>query len=484
MPKTGRNDPCPCGSGKKFKKCCLHKAARNVTAGGWLKLRQTEGELVHALLAHSVRHYGPTAMAEAWDEFSLWEDVPMDAGAQPEVETSFLPWFVFNWLPDDAEAEAAGHRPEMPIARHYLMTRGERVGALERRFIETISAEPYSFFVVTAVVPGQSLSLQDVLLGRKVDVHERQASTTLRRGSIIFSRIVSLDGDAIMVGCAPIAIPPRYLRDLHEVRDHMTEVSGALDRKTLFEHDIEIRELYYEFRDLMLNPVPPQLANTDGDPLEPTTLYYALHCSPDEALEALASLSPGDDAEALRRDAELDDQGQVRSVRVHWSKKGNAKHGAWEYTTLGVIQIHADKLTVVVNSRERAEAIKRKITRRLGRRATFQRAEVQSAESLWEAAAAGTEGDAGEDIREATRALEATPEVQAKLRELAAEHWSNWLDTPLPALEGETPREATQSAAGRERLEAVLLEFEWQSEAQQQPFTPDVAALRRELGLK
>ena len=24
-PKTGRNDPCPCGSGKKYKKCCLIK---------------------------------------------------------------------------------------------------------------------------------------------------------------------------------------------------------------------------------------------------------------------------------------------------------------------------------------------------------------------------------------------------------------------------------------------------------------------------
>jgi hypothetical protein len=24
-PKIGRNDPCPCGSGKKFKKCCLEK---------------------------------------------------------------------------------------------------------------------------------------------------------------------------------------------------------------------------------------------------------------------------------------------------------------------------------------------------------------------------------------------------------------------------------------------------------------------------
>lgn len=26
-PDTGRNDPCPCGSGKKYKKCCLEKAA-------------------------------------------------------------------------------------------------------------------------------------------------------------------------------------------------------------------------------------------------------------------------------------------------------------------------------------------------------------------------------------------------------------------------------------------------------------------------
>ena len=29
-PKVGRNDPCPCGSGKKFKKCC---AANDAPAG-------------------------------------------------------------------------------------------------------------------------------------------------------------------------------------------------------------------------------------------------------------------------------------------------------------------------------------------------------------------------------------------------------------------------------------------------------------------
>jgi SWIM/SEC-C metal-binding protein len=25
-PKIGRNDPCPCGTGKKFKKCCFGRA--------------------------------------------------------------------------------------------------------------------------------------------------------------------------------------------------------------------------------------------------------------------------------------------------------------------------------------------------------------------------------------------------------------------------------------------------------------------------
>jgi hypothetical protein len=28
--KIGRNDPCPCGSGKKHKKCCLRKGASEV----------------------------------------------------------------------------------------------------------------------------------------------------------------------------------------------------------------------------------------------------------------------------------------------------------------------------------------------------------------------------------------------------------------------------------------------------------------------
>jgi len=33
--KVGRNDPCECGSGKKFKNCCEGKAQK-LSAAGWL----------------------------------------------------------------------------------------------------------------------------------------------------------------------------------------------------------------------------------------------------------------------------------------------------------------------------------------------------------------------------------------------------------------------------------------------------------------
>src|SRR5687767_3392548 len=59
MNKPGRNDPCPCGSGKKYKKCCLlkHEAAlpRRASAGAsnhfTAELRPELDDAVDALLA-------------------------------------------------------------------------------------------------------------------------------------------------------------------------------------------------------------------------------------------------------------------------------------------------------------------------------------------------------------------------------------------------------------------------------------------------
>ncbi len=482
MTKTGRNEPCPCGSGKKYKRCCLPKETAPVASLGWQRLRRTEGELVQALLKHADRHYGPSAVAEAWDEFTLHAEVPMDPDAEPEMETAFIPWFVFNWIPDNTGVEEAEHFPEMQVALHYLEREGSRIDRLRRLFIEEACAQPYSFFVVRGVDPGEGMTLRDLLLRREVYVHERQASSMLTEGSIIFARVVDVDGIAIMVGLAPTVIPTVYLTEFIDMREELEERVERIDRELILENDYEFRNVYYDIREQLRDPVPPELHNTDGDRLQFTTLHYALECTPAEALDALATLALVEGTAELTDGARFDAQGGLVAVDFTWLKKGNSRNPGWENTALGAIAIDGDSMTIEVNSQERAETAKSEVTRRLGKRARFLRAVIQSPEKMLESAASGGPGAAPGPPGPSSEELAALPEVQEKIREMAERHWKEWVDTPLPALKGQTPREAAKNASGRERLEALFMQF-GQYAASPRPFDPDLAALRRELGL-
>lgn len=45
MTKAGRNDPCPCGSGKKFKKCCDVSKQRKTISASVISSGNTVGKL-------------------------------------------------------------------------------------------------------------------------------------------------------------------------------------------------------------------------------------------------------------------------------------------------------------------------------------------------------------------------------------------------------------------------------------------------------
>ena len=77
----------------------------------------------------------------------------------------------------------------------------------------------------------------------------------------------------------------------------------------------------------------------------------------------------------------------------------------------------------------------------------------------------------------------AVPEIQQSLKEMAEKHWKEWQKTPIPALRGQTPREAVKTPLGRERLEALLFEFEQYSDSPQL-FSPDIEAIRKSLGME
>ncbi len=446
-------------------------------------MRRTEGKLVPVLLKYAEKCYGPEAIFEAWDEFSLWNEVPFDIELQPEIDTAFIPWFLFNWIPDNGEVDKAEYYPEMQIAKHYLENKGRQLDSFERHFISEICSRPYSFFMVTGVEPGEKMTLRDIMLDQEITVHERQGSSSLKNGSVLYARTLTMNDNSIMVGCAPTVIPPTYVNEIIDFREDMKEKYHHYDQQLLLDYDIEARGIYYDIRKVLYNPVLPKLQNTDGDPMRLTKLYYVLECTPLEALDALATLSLAENANELIATGDFDSQGNLTSIEFPWLKKGNKQHKDWNNTVMGNIVIDKDKLTVDINSADRSEEIKRIVMRRLGKRAVFRNASIQSVEKIMEELANKPAGS-GENIdNQENEDLMAMPEVQEKLMEMSKQHWVEWLDTPIPVLRNQTPHDAAKSKTGRERLNALLFDFEQRADSSQ-PFKPDIPALRKSLGIE
>lgn len=455
----------------------------------WQKMRRVEGELLPILLDHASKYYGTEAIEEAWDEFSLWDDIPMDPENNPDFETTFIPWLLYNWVPDNLEKEPADYLPESTIAQHYVQNKSARVDTFQRRFIEAACSRPYSFYLVKEFIPGHNITLKDLLLNHEVTVQERTASTSLDPGTLIFCRIVTLDGDSIILGLGTTPIPSHFLDLIVEQRQLMAEnnlpqsaqSSGqvpTLSIELLHEYDIELRQLYFDISIEVWKPPIPSLQNTDGDELAPTKLFYTLNCTPREALKALASLAT-EPAEDLLQHGVFDSEGTLISIEFSWLKKGNSRNSGWKNTVLGEIHINQHSLTIDVNSKERAEAIKRKISYRLGQLAVFSHAVIESLEKMMAENHGKQTPDSDLAIQQHNE-LMALPEVQEHLRKITQQHWKDWLDTALPALKGQTPRQASKTPLGRERLKVLLLDFEERS-GRDPILNPDISELRRQL---
>ena len=364
MTKVGRNDPCPCGSGKKHKKCCLVNVSSAVVDLTWQKMRRTEGGLIPLLMDYAIEQFSPDIVIEGWDSFNNYRDVELydehNDEAPLEFETIFLPWFLFNWVADgldDSDMDFKGQ----PLAILYLEEKNSLLDSFQQRFIKAACSEHYSFFVVTDTVPGQSLILKDLIANRTFSVHERQGSETINIGSIVYTRIMTMNDSSIMLGCAPIIIPANYHSYFIDLRDNWKSAIKTLGDDFLYENDEDIREIYHEINEQLNNQAPPKLVNTEGDDLEFVQLHYQLSCSPKEAFDALRSLATAINEDGLLEDGVFDKQGGLKSIKVPWMEKTGAEKVKGQTTVKGDLNISPNKLTIDVNSHNRADVIKRKI---------------------------------------------------------------------------------------------------------------------------
>jgi hypothetical protein len=429
-------------------------------------------------MQYTAETWGEPLLAHAWEDFWNYDDVPEDMVETPEFHPMFIPWLVLGFVPDPEAEDLDPDWPLQTIGLEWLASRPANVSDLDRVYVETACRSPLSVFAVEQAMPGRSLDIKDVLTGARFHVLEQGASQTMRPGQLLFTRVVTVEGTSVMFGAAPFIVPPHWHTRIIDWRERVFR-RQLMTRQDLADFDIEIRDLYFDIAAQILNPAPPQLQNTDGDAVALTTLTYTLKTTVADAFEKLAPLSHvhGDD---FVDEIEHDASGAVTSARMSWVKSGNRKLKDWDNTILGTLQLDAGLMVAEVNSTRRATRLKREIAKRLGGAAVLTDTAVVDPSELLGKGPRSPEARSPDSRVE----VEESEELRAIVEEFTRRHWESWLDTRVPALGNRTPRQAARSAAGRERLEALLSAFEQQDTDTRSSVAAPVAEIRLALGLR
>ncbi|NNG01252.1 MAG: DUF2384 domain-containing protein [Desulfobacteraceae bacterium] len=480
--KIGRNAPCPCGSGKKYKKCCLDKASPPVDLL-WHRLIKAQDDLINKLVAFAKRVLGEIGLVHATGEFLRWPDADEIDELIEDHMSLFTPWYLFNWVydPDDSAVEL-NVPAYVTIAEMYLAENRARLDNLQVRFIETAVEIPFTYHEVIECKPGRSFTLRDAFTGAENNVLEKTASQMIMVGDLLFGRVMTVDHVSILLGCSSFSIRPLWKPSIIDLRRHIKKEFDVITDDVVEYYEGDIRDLYFSLYEAVMQP--PEMVNTDGDPMEFQTLRYDIDDA-ETAFEKLCSLADASETcEDLRKDAVLDDHGRVVEAEIPWLRAGYKKVAGPENTVMGRLMIKGNTLEVEVNSNARAESITAEIRKRMGSSARHTGTETRTANEMWPTDTDGVRN--GSMLPPEQHELMASPEVRKHLVRIFGDHWKGWMNEKIPALGGKTPRQAVKTADGRESVEALLLDARRDIEQNglQEIFEQDpIEQVRRKLGL-
>ena len=437
--KIGRNDPCPCGSGKKYKQCCGRSAAPPQSgddsheravgrALAWLALHHRkafatalEAAIDDAVCAHfDDDDEARDAMAGAGD--ALWGQVQIN---------------LTEWLLAEGEMLVKGRRQR--VAELLLGPQGPLFTTGQRAWLEQLARQPLRLYDVTEVVPGVSLTLCDALDTAQLPrvVIERAGSQSIRVGSQIGARVMVAAGELQLSGAMYAFTAGGGRAAQHALRELTAELDPHDADDTMMFGLTITRCWLAQF--LLPAPLPQIVHSASGEPLLFTTDHYevtdwaalatALTAQPDVSGDRATRwdrLHEGEDGLSRSRATITPQPGEQR-VAVLYPTAGLAEQGRTWFDALA------------------GDAVRFKLREVSDPRASLSRAGGSATQAPASAAMppgldAGALADALGSIIERT--------------------YAHWADEPIPALNDQTPRQAIQSPSGLERVKGLLRSYE------------------------
>ena len=191
--KIGRNELCPCGSGRKYKKCCINK------------IPAIDGRFIHNLVDGAIDWIlEDEYLVEEFDEM-LFEN---EAYCMPN-EMEYLIWanaFAFDHILED------GGTPF-----EYFLDNAEIPPDIRDEF-ERVKESEFGVFEVMNVYKGRGLELKDIFSETTVFVSEKMGSREIQPNMVIFCRLIPFNDTYLVI--TP-AIRPFSGESAYMIKRHM-----------------------------------------------------------------------------------------------------------------------------------------------------------------------------------------------------------------------------------------------------------------------
>lgn len=477
MENLKRNDLCSCGSNKKFKHCCLKKTEEEKSKyltmdrdSDWKNLRIAEDEIYSHLKDFLLEKIQDEKELAVFFDFSSHEFIFSYENAtskDDDYRDIYEYWLFFDYK-IDLESYLFPQKKkkikEITIAEACLNEKPQIFTEFQKKMIQTIINSPYSFHLIENVVDNRRIFLTDILFQKQMEIKESKGTLYLKKGLIICAKVITIDNQSIFFGIYPRVIPNNFYPEIVEFRNDFKTKKA----KKNLQDEFILRDLYFSF--IEEANIPLTFVNSDNEPISLHDISYDLKCCCLEAFNKLSSLNPNDEIDLLK-EGEYE-KNRLTKIQFSWIKKDGSKKVNNNH--LGEISISKNKLNIFVNSDNRADIIKEEISKGLGSDAILKEDKITDPASI-------------KEQEEEPKKTPITPEIKNLFKTMQSEYYKEWLDQKLPYLGNITPRQAAKNNEGKEKLKALLLEFEqtndYHKENDDHHMVIDIASIKSELKL-
>lgn len=388
------------------------------------------------------------------------------------------------------------HGPEgKNILDEYLRHRKFREPPQGKKYLEALRDSVMSLYEVVEVNPGTGIFLRDMLRkGDPIAVRDVAGSNNLvkwdRLGCrilpvgennylsntvLFFGNEISEDLPGMLREAIDAASPdmkntsggnqpsasPEILKKKNS-KEEAANVAGHLDESELSQCGFAISRIWLDSFLKDLYKPEQKIANSDNEELAFYDVWYPISQNAEEGIQYRLNNA--------REFMQEEGDGLSWSWVEHRSKKAKSKnppptpdgpsplmfeaYDAFDVSTriLGDLGIKDSQLFLSVNSRERAQRGMDLIDKLLGTLVGEGHMELVDEGEILNELEQPTIGDEGEKL---------SPEEEAVLMEnFLDEHYHKWIDTPIAAVERKSPRQASRSKQGREKVCSLLKSIE------------------------